>query len=425
MSPSRLRILRLAALVGSLALIAIQVVLVARGWDYYQYDFRAYYIGAALHAEQQDPYSLEALRAYREDLGLRSNDHAFLYAPYMLWVFAPLAALQYSTAFFLWLILQVTALATMAWLTIRYLRPDPVVFTVLLAVGLNGTIASVLRTGQIELISLALILGGLALVSKHRLIGATALLTIAAIPKLWPAPMLSLLIRRFERQRIALAIAGVAVLIGLMITGALLHPDYHAAFAATLGEFADRGQSVGPQNGSLQNLLMTGFLSTGGSAETARFWWMGAAAVIGAAAAIRYVQATQVDEVNLAYLFSIVTLSLCLVIPRVMIYQWCFALPALAYVITNMQSRAGASMLFLVAVVPTLYINRYAFGLDTYERIDNALILPWAFSNLLVVFCAWVILIVKGPKTVSEVQVENAGQTSGAVMEERAGQKGA
>jgi hypothetical protein len=268
----------------------------------------------------------------------------------------------------------------------------------LVAVGLNGTVAAVLRTGQITLITLALVLGALAFIAIRRAISATVLLLLAAMPKLWLAPMLTLLIHRFDGSRIALMLIGLGAVVGLMSLSAFVHPQFYEAFTETMRDFALRERSIGPENGSLQNLSITFFLSTGGSLQEARNWWAGSTLAITAVATVRFFQAIRSDRVELAYLFSLIALSLCLVSPRVMIYQWSIALPALAYVITYMRNRTCAHIILLLALVPTIYINRYVFGVDTFERIENALAIPWAFSNLLVVTLAWFALIVMWPR---------------------------
>lgn len=389
--------IRKAIIAATLGLIALQVALIARGWDFYQYDFRAYYIGAALFGEGRDPYSFEALQARARGLGLIENDHPFLYPPYMLWAFAPLAWMSYPLAFFTWLGLQIGALACVAWVSLRVLRVDAVILALLMALGLNGALAAVLRSGQITLIMLALVMAGLGLLVANRAPAAGALITLAALPKLWLAPMLGLLVKRYDVSRLLL-IALSAGLFGLVIfAGARLFPEYQAAFSSSMASLTEAGRLTGAQNGSALNALRNAFALAGGQAGRADAFWLAFVALIAAAALVRYFQSVLRGEVDLAYLFSLTALSLALAMPRFMIYQWVVVLPALAYVLTHLKSRALAWALLALALVPTLYINRYALGIDLHELLDRFVLVPWAFSNLAVAFTAWAVLIAAGP----------------------------
>lgn len=391
------QMLKRIAIFGSFALLGLQAIWVVLGWDSYQYDFRAFYIGARLFAEQQDPYSLAALQAYEAELGLQPKGHPFIYAPYMLWAFAPIAALPFKAAFSVWLFIQAISIAMISHVALRYLKPDPVVFAILLAVGLNGSIAAVLRTGQLTLLLLALILVGLALLMKRRVIGAAIALILAAIPKIWLFPMLALLLARPYMRRTMLMASGLAIIVGLLVLGAVLHPDFHKTFMSTVGNLSSRNIAVGPQNGSFQNLLISTSLLVGSSVEVAKLFWLALVLCISAISAFRYFQTVSADNVNFAYLFCLVALGLCIVSPRVMIYQWCIALPSLAYVISYMRNRQMAYTLLILAIMPTIYINRFLFGLDIHERVEALAALPWAFSNLIVVVIAWLTLIIAGP----------------------------
>ena len=390
-------LLRLAVILGSLLLLALQALQVAKGWDYYQYDWRAYYIGADLFIEGLDPYAFDLLEGRARELGLTPNDHPFLYAPYMLWAFAPLALLSYPTAYFCWLALQIGALAVVLRAALKTFGASPAITMALLAIGLNGTVAAVLRTGQLALMITALLMLAVMLIGRQKLVPATALVTVAALPKLWPAPMFGLLLKRFEPRRVVLIVAGLAAFAAVIALGALIHPEFQATFSAAMAEMTAGDRINGPQNGSALNALRTGFALVGGNIDTANDIWLGLVAVVAVVALARYVQTVRRDAVDPAYLYSLIALSLSLAMPRLMIYQWVVALPALAYVLTHMSSRTGAWILLAVALVPTLYINRYALGRDLHELLDSLVLVPWAFSNLVVAACAWLVLVTSGP----------------------------
>jgi hypothetical protein len=91
------------------------------------------------------------------------------------------------------------------------------------------------------------------------------------------------------------------------------------------------------------------------------------------------------------HIVFLATLCLSLILPRFLIYQWAFVVPAAAFVVPRIKSRLLQAALAAVALAPTLYINRYLFGLDLPHPVDSVYAIPWAFSNLIVVFVVWLV----------------------------------
>ena len=169
-----------------LGLLLVQVAVVALKTDFYQYDFRAYYLGPRLLWSDQDPYSMAALTERAEALGLADNNHPFIYAPYMLLVFGAIAWLPYKLAYWLWLTFQVAICVAIFRLTKRRLGVSATMLMFLGALGLNGTTAACLRAGQLSLLLTLLVLLAITSLLDRKPGHSSAFVFVAAAIKLWP-----------------------------------------------------------------------------------------------------------------------------------------------------------------------------------------------------------------------------------------------
>jgi hypothetical protein len=386
------RTVRAAVLVTSVLLLIVQTVTVAIRWRWYQYDFRAYYIGPKLAALGEDPYSADALIRMSASLGLDPNNNPYLYPPHMLAVFAPLSWLPYPVAYGLWMALQATALLTIVFVATKRLDVDRVWLLGLLALGLNGAAAACLRSGQLTLVLTALTLLAAAALRRDRAGGPTVLLTLAALPKIWIAPMLGLLLYKPTVQRFLLMAAGIGVLLGVLLLDYVLAPGYSESFIASARRLSKLGESpIGPIDGSLHNFMRTVGHAFGVNKTIVLVCWGVSVLAIALAtlSSCRRLIGSGLDRVP--YVAFLASLGLALILPRFLVYQWTFVIPALAFVIPKIKSRVLQATLVVISLTPSLYINRYLFGLDLPHPVDNVYAIPWAFSNLIVVFVVWLV----------------------------------
>lgn len=371
--------------------LAVQIWAVADNWQWYQYDFRAYYTGPALHMAGQDPYSLEAHLALVRELGLGEQRLAFVYSPAMLWLLGPLATLSYPMAFALWLGANSLALALVMLFSVRVLTIPAPYIAWMLAFGLNGAVPAVLRSGQFTLMVLAVILLGVWALTAGRWRLAAAFLTLAAIPKVWVVPMLSMVAVPIRTARLLWVAGGVAVCALFSLSGRYMFPELQERYETIVSRFVDFSAGpAGPYNGTVLNILATleelGVLPQ--NAGTV-LWPVFACIVLGISA----LACLRLTDRNAVRIFVIVSLGLCLISPRMVLYQWTVAVPAVAFVLSRIQSPKHMLPLAIMALIPTLYVNRYLLDVNIDAPVGSLPLLIWSFSNFIVVFTFWILAL--------------------------------
>ena len=374
--------------------LALQIWSVASNWSWYQYDFRAYYTGPALYAAGEDPYSLEAHLALARDLGLGQQKLPFVYSPVMLQLLSPLAWFPYPVIYGIWLSAQVLALGAVIFLTMRALTVPLPHIAWMAAFGLNGTVAAVLRSGQMSLMVLAVLMLGVWALGAGRWRAATVLMTLAAVPKIWVLPLLSLIAVPLRLVRLLWMVGGVIVCLAIGMSGRWVFPELQLRYETIIADFLDfSGGPAGPYNGTITNILATleelGYLPQ----ETGPTIWLGIAALVLAVSAF---VCLRLPGNQTARIFAIATLGLCLIAPRMVIYQWTIAIPAMAFVLSRLRGWPLAVMAVL-ALTPTLYVNRYLLQMSVDLPVDNLPFLLWSFSNYFVVLAGWIICLTLRP----------------------------
>lgn len=388
------RTLRVVALVLSVLLLIVQVTAVAINWRSYQYDFRTYYVGPKLVEAGENPYSIEAHFRFAERTGLEPKNLSFVYPPYMLAVFTPLSWLPYPAAYGLWLVVQVLALCVVVFVASQRLEVDLVWLAVLLAVGLNGAAAYCLRAGQLELIITAITLLSASFIRQARPIIPAILLTLIALPKLWNAPMIGLLLWHPNWRRFLMVAIGIAALIGILLLDDLMEPVYAERFFNRLHSLSQLdGLPAGPIHSNLRNFLKTIGSSLGVDVHLVLASWILASLAIIALTVSSCLRLLRKGDAYFAHAVFLSMLGLSLILPRFLIYQWTFVVPAAAFFFPRIESRFLKVALLVIALTPTLYIDRYLFGLDLPQRIENIFMVPWVFTNVIVGFTLWLVAL--------------------------------
>jgi hypothetical protein len=386
------RTIRTAVLVTSALLLIVQAAAIAIRWRWYQYDFRAYYIGPKLAAIGEDPYSIDALVRMSASLGLESNNNPFVYPPHMLAVFAPFSVLPYPVAYGLWLFLQIAALSTVFLVATKRFDIDRVWLAAFLAMGLNGTVAGCLRSGQLTLMFTALTLLAASSLSRGHAGRATILLTIAALPKIWTAPMIGLVLCRPTFHRLMLVTLGCGVILSVLAVDYFWVPDYSDRFVARAHRISQIGaQPIGFIDGSLHNLTRTVGHALNLNNHLVLACWVISVSIIVFATLSSCIRILRRDLHQITHVVFLASLGLILINPRVLFYQWCFVVPAIAFLAPKIKSRILQVLLVGISLTPTLYINRYLFDIDLPQRVESIVAIPWGFSNLIAVFAFWLV----------------------------------
>lgn len=378
-----------------LGLLLVQVAVVALKTDFYQYDFRAYYLGPRLLWSGQDPYSMAALTERAEALGLADNNHPFIYAPYMLLVFGAIAWLPYKLAYWLWLTFQVAICVAIFRLTKRRLGVSATMLMFLGALGLNGTTAACLRAGQLSLLLTLLVLLAITSLLDRKPGHSSAFVFVAAAIKLWPISFGGL--RLFgERGRWVSRVAPLLGLGLLLASSKALVPKLWSGFGEAVRGLSSFGHAPeGAQDGSLLNLINSIVHSGLGirNPTVVTVVWLLTALGIGGATLARVHSGVKRNGAWSLELGLAAVLAVILALPRVVVYEWVLLIPAFAYVIEHRLSLAMRWVVLVIAAVPFLYVNRYLLGVNLEVPIEHLWQMPFAFSNVLLAIFVWVVLM--------------------------------
>jgi hypothetical protein len=137
----------------------------------------------------------------------------FVYPPYALPVFLPLALFDFPTARLIYFVLQLGALAGLVFLVRRLLPIDWRLLALLLPAGLGGTLLRDLCGANTVIFESLLLWLAIAMLWRGRAKEAALALFVAALPKLlWLALLPLLLLHRSLAAWRNLAIAGLATL---------------------------------------------------------------------------------------------------------------------------------------------------------------------------------------------------------------------
>jgi hypothetical protein len=254
--PARGRFLRLLAVTVLFAAgLRLAGFVVRFGADSVQSDFAAFYTAGEAVALGLSPYRTHAHREPPVWDGVDVYQHSrFLYPPLVASSFRPLAALPYSVAKRLWMLVSLACVAYAVTATLRAVGARPGA-TALLALGafvaLYHPLLALLERGQVDAMTLALMVAAFRpLVAEGReRLASGVLLALATLLKLnvvYVVPFLAL--RRRWRVLAGYALGGAALaLVSLLVDG----PQALAGYAAReLPRIAAHGE-----NGTTEMLL--------------------------------------------------------------------------------------------------------------------------------------------------------------------------
>jgi hypothetical protein len=180
----------------------------------------------------------------------------------------------------------------------------------------------------------------------------------------------------------------------VLLVDYLVAPEFMEAFLERAHRLSNlEGLPGGPNNNSLINFFKTVLYTLGINVDVALLCWIFASTAIIAVTLPINLRLINKGEAFFPHALFLSMLALALILPRFLIYQWTFVIPAVAFVLTRIESRYLKATLAVIALMPTLYINRYLFGLDLPQRVENIFMVPWAFSNVIMVFAFWLVAL--------------------------------
>ena len=186
-----------------------------------QRDFAIYYYASQAHQEGViNPYDHNALRTYSGDTGL----NPYVYPPYILKLFSPLSSLEYKTAYYLYFLLKLGALAGLIfiWLKIVPIKKSDIwALVVTVCLGYRYTVLRELRSGNVSLFEQLLIWNGILLLLRDRSVIGGISIAISSIFKLITMALLpiTVIIQRTWRSVWTVGL----IMAGTLTTYALLY----------------------------------------------------------------------------------------------------------------------------------------------------------------------------------------------------------
>ena len=197
-------------------------------------DFSHYYLSCRALLEGRSPYATPLSPMANEyGLVLSPDSTTGTNPPVLQWLFAPFAMLNPRPAFWLWSLLQATALGVVLWLTRLVLAER--LTTRAWRFLICGAVASVpmlihFTEAQTQLLIGALLLAALALLRNGKPVAACLTAVAAGLLKLFPFVMLPWFIwrgGRSWRQRVFLAgVSLAAIALGILISRPSLWQDF-------------------------------------------------------------------------------------------------------------------------------------------------------------------------------------------------------
>lgn len=198
--------------------------------DYFQYDFGAYYVAAAvLNSEQQVLYSNQTAAEVAANLNMQTRYSHYVYPPFFAVLLRPLAVLPHMSAIVVWVVLNLLFLALsvrqLLLISNATLRWPAFVFAILIACLFPPVTLNLFVHGQVTLLLLWLLLlvysnSGPFSTPRQQIIAGLSLGTAIGI-KLFMA-VLAPFFWLYHRRRVAymgVATFGLTLLIGYVGAG--------------------------------------------------------------------------------------------------------------------------------------------------------------------------------------------------------------
>lgn len=184
--------------------------------EQYQGDFQVYYYAAKAYTQGLNPYDTNALsQVAQKEIGLK-----FVYPPATLLFFRLFLAVNYTTAFYLFLLLKCALLAVLLYMWRKiFLEEIDVFFYLFCVLAFNGTIYIDLGSGNVSILEQFLIWFAFYWYLKNKHLLFCVLIVIAAIFKLTPIVFLVVLYFSKHKQKyLSMAVSLLSFLFVLLFS---------------------------------------------------------------------------------------------------------------------------------------------------------------------------------------------------------------
>ncbi|MBW1713570.1 MAG: DUF2029 domain-containing protein [Deltaproteobacteria bacterium] len=350
----------------------------ARHPERYQWDLKTYFAAARAQAQGLDPYDLTAL----SQAAGQPIKHRFVYPPLTLFLFRPLARLDYDLVYYLFLALKLLALLALLRLwQRRFLRfKAGWLFVPFCLLAFNGALYLDFRAGNVSVFEQLLLWAGLALYLENRLIGFSLLVLAAASFKLTPILFLGLLMltNQGRERAVFFGAGGLFVLIGL--ASFLCWPELSAGFWQNMKGLSEGG----PWNPASLPLIRDFFRWLGLDLPPAIVWavYLAAVTVVLAASwrAFHWFKSLGPEQKRRRVVF-LACLVYALILPRFKDYAYILLLAPTYFLVTSQERVRGWAVLLAASV-----LSSGGHGLPGLKGLFK---LAWTYYPLLLAFGVW------------------------------------
>ncbi|MBI3872320.1 MAG: DUF2029 domain-containing protein [candidate division Zixibacteria bacterium] len=380
------RVATAVALAGVLLYAVYCVIVIATHSDLYQWDFRSYYYAARASADGGNPYDPADLSRVAGG----GNVLRFVYPPVTLVAFAPFAALPYSVAAQIWLVLKLVALGLLIYLWMKHVVTvrSEIAFALLVLFGLGRTILVDLAAGNISIFEQCLLWAGLVCLLRRRTWLFCLAVLIVSCFKLFPILfVLLLLVLPNVKQRWSALAATVGAFLTILGLDYARDPARFTHFVATAVAIREHGDLGDPSllafiRDLADRLGAVAGMPLGGMAPMLAYGAAAAAIAIITLSHLRALRRSGSFD-SAASLILLFCVGYALTLPRFKNYSFILLLPA-AYVAQRDLRRRSMQWLFLLLLaIPISPAIPIALPGSFNLRIH------WHYHPLLLAFVIW------------------------------------
>lgn len=194
-----------------------------------QHDFAVYHAAGSAFLDGADPYDLATLDSY----SATEIKLPYLYPPVALLFFAPLAALEYETAYLLYIAIKALALAGLLALWLAGFARTPaerIALLLIAAFGYHQTIMLDLFAGNISIFEQILIWLALYSILQKRMYQFVGLILIASLFKFTALALLCLVPLLYGRRTLKPALGGLGAFASIHALSFLARPGLTKSF---------------------------------------------------------------------------------------------------------------------------------------------------------------------------------------------------
>jgi hypothetical protein len=198
-----------------------------------QWDFRTYYFAAQAHSQGADPYDIEKLQALAD----REISLAYVYPPHTLYAFRPFLLFSFETAYQLFFLLKLAALAALIyiWYT-RFLfdKRFAVVLCLLCAFAFRETIIRDLYAGNVSVFEQLMLWAAAFCFVEKKPLAYCLLIGITALFKFTFVILLFAVLLDRDRKAVPSFIAVGAAFTAVTLVSFLSNPALFEGFVANV-----------------------------------------------------------------------------------------------------------------------------------------------------------------------------------------------